>query len=204
MVRADKSGSGVMFSIDTETGFPDMIIINAAWGLGENVVQGTVTPDEYRVFKPLLEDPSLRPLVEKTLGTKERKLIYTKGGTKTTHNVDTTQGERNSFVLDEDEILQLARWAKDIERDRFHFLEPGPGPGSQKAGCQDGAKIGKSAVFPGCSGEPYGFLRKQVHPWCIYITARVPAREAIYLPRLYRALYRNMVSTSPMCSLPKC
>jgi pyruvate,water dikinase len=93
-----------------------MIIINAAWGLGENVVQGTVTPDEYRVFKPLLEDPSLRPLVEKTLGSKERKLIYTKGGTKTTHNVDTTQEERNSFVLEEDEILQLARWAKDIEK----------------------------------------------------------------------------------------
>ncbi len=116
MVRADKAGSGVMFSIDTETGFPDMIIINAAWGLGENVVQGTVTPDEYRVFKPLLEDPSLRPIVDKSLGTKERKMVYTKGGTKTTHNVDTTQVERNSFVLEDDEILQLARWAKDIEK----------------------------------------------------------------------------------------
>jgi len=115
MVRADQAGSGVMFSIDTETGFPDMIIINAAWGLGENVVQGTVTPDEYRVFKPLLEEERLTPIVEKSLGAKERKLIYSKGGTKTTRNMDTTQSERSSFVLSDGEILQLARWAKEIE-----------------------------------------------------------------------------------------
>ena len=60
MVRSDQAGAGVMFSIDTDTGFPDVVVINAAWGLGENVVQGTVTPDNYTVFKPLLGEPELQ------------------------------------------------------------------------------------------------------------------------------------------------
>ncbi|MEF8942707.1 MAG: phosphoenolpyruvate synthase, partial [Desulfohalobiaceae bacterium] len=111
MVRSDLAGSGVMFSIDTETGFPHTVIINAAWGLGENVVQGTVTPDEYRVFKPLLHDGRYRPIVEKTMGFKERKMVYAEGGTKRTKNVVTTAEEKGAYVLDEDEILQLARWA---------------------------------------------------------------------------------------------
>jgi pyruvate,water dikinase len=115
MVRSDLSGSGVMFSIDTETGFPHTVIINAAWGLGENVVQGTVTPDEYRVFKPLLSDPGCRPIVEKNLGAKEQKMVYAHGGTKSIKNVLTTAEEKQSFVLSDDEILQLARWAKAIE-----------------------------------------------------------------------------------------
>jgi pyruvate,water dikinase len=72
MVRSDKAGSGVMFTLDTETGFPDVVVINGAWGLGENVVQGTVTPDEYRVFKPLLKQKDLTPIIEKSLGTKEK------------------------------------------------------------------------------------------------------------------------------------
>lgn len=69
MVRADKAGSGVMFTIDTETGFPDVVVINAAWGLGDNVVQGTVNPDEYRVFKPLLKNENIQPIIEKALGS---------------------------------------------------------------------------------------------------------------------------------------
>lgn len=73
MVRSDKSGSGVMFSLDTETGFPDIVLINASWGLGENVVQGTVTPDEYRVFKPLIGKTGCIPIIEKSLGDKEKK-----------------------------------------------------------------------------------------------------------------------------------
>jgi len=115
MVRSDKASSGVMFSIDTETGFPDVVVISAAWGLGENVVQGTVTPDEYRVFKPLLADPSCRPIIEKSLGAKEKKMVYAVGGTKTTKNVQTTQKEQESFVLSDEEVLTLARWAKVIE-----------------------------------------------------------------------------------------
>ena len=116
MVRSDLAGSGVMFSIDTETGFPDTVIMNAAWGLGENVVQGTVTPDEYRVFKPLLQDERYKPIVEKNVGAKERKLVYAHGGTQSTKNVLTTVEEKQSFVLTDEEILQLAKWAKAIER----------------------------------------------------------------------------------------
>jgi len=115
MVRADKAGSGVMFTIDTETGFRDVAVINAAWGLGENVVQGTVNPDEYMVFKPLLAHPGLIPIIEKNLGAKEKKLVYAVGGTRTTRNLDTAREERTTFVLSDAEILTLARWAVTIE-----------------------------------------------------------------------------------------
>ena len=121
MVRSDKAGSGVMFTIDTETGFRDAAVINAAWGLGENVVQGTVNPDEYMVFKPLLANPGFTPIIEKNLGAKEKKLVYAVGGTKTTRNLDTARDERNTFVLDDDEILTLARWAVAIEQ---HYGKP--------------------------------------------------------------------------------
>ncbi len=115
MVRADKGGSGVMFSIDTETGFDKTVVINAAWGLGENVVQGAVDPDEYVVFKPLLDDPALVPIVEKRVGAKSVKMIYGTDG-YSTRNVPTSKRERSSFVLDDGQILQLARWAVAIER----------------------------------------------------------------------------------------
>ncbi|MFW6236093.1 MAG: PEP/pyruvate-binding domain-containing protein, partial [Desulfovibrionales bacterium] len=115
MVRSDKASAGVMFTIDTETGFPHVVVINAAWGLGENVVQGAVTPDEYRAFKPLLENEDLVPIIERTLGEKEKKMVYSREGTKTTRNIDTTKKERNSFVLTDPEILQLSRWASVIE-----------------------------------------------------------------------------------------
>lgn len=115
MVRSDLGGSGVMFSIDTETGFDKVVLINAAWGLGENVVQGTIDPDEYQVFKPLLETPSAAPIVEKKLGTKARKMIYAKVGGSPTRNVPTSKAERSTFVLADEEILTLARWACLIE-----------------------------------------------------------------------------------------
>ncbi|MCR4281850.1 MAG: phosphoenolpyruvate synthase, partial [Bauldia sp.] len=115
MVRSDLGGSGVMFSIDTETGFDKVVLINAAWGLGENVVQGTVDPDEYQVFKPLLADASLTPIVEKRLGGKAKKLIYAAGEGETTRNVATSKAERAAYVLADAEILQLARWAAAIE-----------------------------------------------------------------------------------------
>lgn len=114
MVRSDLAGSGVMFSIDTETGFDKTVLINAAWGLGENVVQGSVDPDEYVIFKPLLADAALKPIIEKKCGEKARKLIYAEGGT--TRNVPTSAAERGQFVLDEMEVLTLARWACAIER----------------------------------------------------------------------------------------
>ena len=121
MVRSDLAGSGVMFSIDTETGFPDVVIINASWGLGENVVQGAVTPDEYTVFKPLLDKENLKPIIEKNLGVKEKKMVYATGGTKSTKNLDTPEWQRQQFVLNDDEIIVLGKWAKIIED---HYRRP--------------------------------------------------------------------------------
>jgi pyruvate,water dikinase len=114
MIRSDLGGSGVMFSIDTETGFKDLVLIDASWGLGENVVQGIVDPDEYQVFKPLISDPALVPIVGKKRGSKLQKLIYA-AGEKPTRNVPTSQAERAAFVLEDAEILALARSAAVIE-----------------------------------------------------------------------------------------
>jgi len=114
MVRSDLVASGVMFSIDTETGFRDAVLINAAYGLGENVVQGTVDPDEYYVFKPTLQQ-GFRPILQKRLGTKEYKLVYDVGGGKMTRNVPVPPAERARYVLADDDILTLARWACLIE-----------------------------------------------------------------------------------------
>lgn len=121
MVRSDLAGAGVMFSIDTETGFPDVAVISAAWGLGETVVQGSVDPDEYMVFKPLAMDGRCHPIVEKRLGEKARKLIYASGGSARTEIVETRASERAAFVLDDEEILELARWAIIIEE---HYGQP--------------------------------------------------------------------------------
>lgn len=121
MVRSDKAGSGVMFSIDTDSGFPDIVVISAAWGLGENVVQGSVNPDKYVVFKPLLEQSGYRPIIERSLGEKEKKMIYSTGGSHRVKNIDTPRRERDQFVLTDDEVLQLARWAVTIER---HYKRP--------------------------------------------------------------------------------
>ncbi len=120
MVRSDEAGSGVMFSIDTETGFPRVVVINAAWGLGETIVQGMVDPDEYHVFKPLLEDTARAPIVEKRPGRKERKMIYGGEGSRA-DLVETSEAERRGFVLTDDEILQLGRWAVAIES---HYGQP--------------------------------------------------------------------------------
>ncbi|TVP53800.1 MAG: phosphoenolpyruvate synthase [Halomonadaceae bacterium] len=120
MVRSDLSSSGVMFSIDTETGFPNITLITGAWGLGETVVQGMVDPDEFHVFKPLLDIDGVRPIVDKTLGQKARKMIYGKGKSPT-KLLDTSKQERATFVLDDDEVLQLARWSSAIEK---HYGQP--------------------------------------------------------------------------------
>ena len=121
MVRSDLGGAGVMFTIDTETGFDKSVLINAAWGLGENVVQGKVEPDEYEVYKPLLSEPSLSPIVGKKLGGKGLKMIYTNDGDHPTKNVPTSKAERASFVLSDHEILTLSRWACVIEQ---HYGQP--------------------------------------------------------------------------------
>lgn len=121
MVRSDLGAAGVMFSIDTETGCDKIVVIDASWGLGENVVQGAVDPDEYEVFKPLLAQQGLRPIVEKKLGGKAQKMVYAHEGERTTKNVPTSKAERARFVLADDEIISLARCACAIER---HYGRP--------------------------------------------------------------------------------
>jgi pyruvate,water dikinase len=116
MARSDSASSGVMFSIDTESGFEDAVFITGAWGLGENVVQGAVNPDEYYVFKPTLKQGK-RPIVSKKVGSKEIKMIYDNdpATAEPVKNIATTPAERNAYVLNDEEILQLARWACIIE-----------------------------------------------------------------------------------------
>jgi pyruvate,water dikinase len=114
MVRSDLGGSGVMFSIDTESGFDKIVLIDAAWGLGENVVQGAVNPDEYEVYQPLLDSPELYPIVKKKVGEKAVKMVYGDHETPT-RNVPTSKAERKMFVLNDQEILKLSRWACKIE-----------------------------------------------------------------------------------------
>jgi phosphohistidine swiveling domain-containing protein len=114
MVRSDLGAAGVMFSIDTETGFSNAVLINAAYGLGENVVQGSVTPDEYYVFKPTLKS-GFRPILQKIIGSKEMKLIYDIGGSKGVKNVPVPPDDRARFAINDDDILTLARWACLIE-----------------------------------------------------------------------------------------
>jgi pyruvate, water dikinase len=114
MVRSDLASAGVMFSIDTETGFPNAVLITGAYGLGESVVQGTVNPDEFYVFKPTLTG-DLRPILQKKIGTKEFKLVYEEGGTRQTRSVPVSTEDRERFVLSDDDVLTLARWAVLVE-----------------------------------------------------------------------------------------
>ncbi len=103
-----------MFSIDTESGFQNVAYITGAWGLGENVVQGAVNPDEFYVFKPTLKEGK-KPILQKKVGGKAIKMIYDEGGNKMTKNIPTTDEERRMFVINDEEVLTLARWACIIE-----------------------------------------------------------------------------------------
>ncbi|VXC22774.1 phosphoenolpyruvate synthase [Arthrobacter sp. 9AX] len=121
MVRSDLGASGVMFSIDTESGFPHAVVISAAWGLGETVVQGTINPDKYQVFKPLLADQRLTPIIQRERGAKERKMVYSQGGSARTRTVETSEREQGSLVLNDQEVVLLARWAVAVEE---HYGRP--------------------------------------------------------------------------------
>lgn len=117
MVRSDRGAAGVMFTLDPETGFRDVVVINAAYGLGENVVRGVVSPDEIHVFKPLLGESKLRPVIHRKLGAKEIKMIYdARGGSAKTRNVPVSPSQRARFAISDDDALMLARWAVLIER----------------------------------------------------------------------------------------
>jgi len=116
MVRSDRGSAGVLFTIDTETGFPDVCLISSSWGLGENVVQGTVSPDEFLVYKPSLQIPGTVPIVRKRLGKKEKTMIYATGPGKTTKNIETPKSRVKRFSLTEDDVVLLAQWGTTIEQ----------------------------------------------------------------------------------------
>ncbi|MDH5297758.1 MAG: phosphoenolpyruvate synthase, partial [Desulfobulbaceae bacterium] len=142
MVRSDSSCSGVLFSIDTESGFEDAVFITGAWGLGENVVQGAVNPDEYYVFKPTLKEGK-RPIVGKRVGSKEIKMIYDNDPNteEPVRNIPTTPEERVCYVISDDEILQLAKWACIIED---HYKK---GMDIEWAKDGDGVNVGTGKLF---------------------------------------------------------
>jgi pyruvate,water dikinase len=123
MVRSDMAASGVIFSLDTESGFRDVVFITGAYGLGENVVQGAVDPDEFYIFKPTLEQ-GYRKILRRVLGNKEIKMVYREGGTReATRNIPTPQADREQFCITDEEALILADYAVKVEK---HY--------SQKAG----------------------------------------------------------------------
>lgn len=119
MVRSDMASSGVCFTIDPESGFKNTIVITGCWGLGENIVQGAVTPDEFHVFKPAIGKYE-NPIISKKIGTKNKTLIYNKEGVGTV-NVDTEPEKQKIFTLSDSEIKTIATWALIIEE---HYKLP--------------------------------------------------------------------------------
>ena len=120
MVRSDKASSGVAFTIDPDSGFRNAIVINGTFGLGENIVQGRITPDEWMVFKPTLFNKKLNPILKSRCGNKEFTMIYSEkleGASleKTIVNIDTPLAERNKFSLTSNEVIKLAQWCEKIE-----------------------------------------------------------------------------------------
>jgi pyruvate,water dikinase len=121
MIRSDLASAGVIFTINTENGFSNMVTVTGSFGLGETVVQGSVTPDEFQVFKPTLRIMDERgtfchrPIIQKNLGSKEVKMIYSHGGSKLTRTVPVSPEDRKRFCLEDDEILELSRWSCIIE-----------------------------------------------------------------------------------------
>jgi pyruvate,water dikinase len=146
MVRSDSACAGVMFTLDTESGFRDVVLISAAYGLGENVVQGTIDPDEYYVFKPTLK-AGKNAIIRKHLGSKTQKMIYAHRDEMATRNVSVPREDRGKYVLEDDDILQLARWACVIEdhysskRGRYTAMD------IEWAKDGDGEEVGSGQLF---------------------------------------------------------
>ncbi len=115
MVRSDRGSSGVMFTLDTESGFENVILINSSWGLGENIVKGRVTPDEYYVFKPMV-GTKFNPIVSRELGSKAERMIYSVEGNQTTRNIPVSKIDQDKFSLNDEDVVQLAKWGMVIER----------------------------------------------------------------------------------------
>jgi len=120
MVRSDKASSGVGFTLEPESGFPDIVQISGVWGLGENIVQGTVTPDEFFVFKPTLLQGK-NAIIQKKLGEKAKTMIYGNDENNPVDNIATPKEMQEQFVLNDEEVTKIANWALIIEN---HYQKP--------------------------------------------------------------------------------
>ena len=152
MVRSDLATSGVMFTLDTETGFRDVVFVTASYGLGENIVQGAVNPDEFYVFKPTFRNGH-RSIIKKVLGSKEITMIYGLGTSKVlTRNVEVPKADRRRFCITDDEVMELAGYAIAIE-DHFYSRKLGD---SRPLWTSNGQKTGKM--------ETYSLFRRGLKP----------------------------------------
>jgi pyruvate, water dikinase len=163
MVRSDLGAAGVLFTLDTESGFPDVVLINSAYGLGESVVKGRVDPDEFLVFKPTLKT-GLPPILKRTVGAKQEKMIYATRG-RSTRIVPVSAEDRGQLSLTDDEVLTLARWGCQIE-DHYSAKAGKPDP--------DGHRVGKD----GRTGELFIL---QARPETVHALARKAVREVYTL-----------------------
>ena len=120
MVRSDLAASGVNFTLDPDTGFDKVVLVSSIWGLGENIVQGSINPDEYFVFKPSLKKGIRQPIISRKLGSKEKTMIYDSSGSGTV-NLDTKKEKQEQFVLTDSEVVKLAEWSIIIEE---HYGRP--------------------------------------------------------------------------------
>lgn len=114
MIRSDLASAGVIFTLDTESGFPDIVFITGSYGLGESVVQGTVNPDEFYVFKPTFKQ-GYKSLIDKRLGDKATKMVYSKNPLHPIKKVNTPKEDRQKFCLTDEEVFQLSDWAMAVE-----------------------------------------------------------------------------------------
>ena len=114
MVRSDLACSGVNFTLDPDSGFDNVVLVSSIWGLGENIVQGAINPDEYFVFKPSLKKEISQPIISRKLGSKEKTMIYDSSGSGTI-NMDTSPAKQEQYVLTDEEVLKLAKWSVIIE-----------------------------------------------------------------------------------------
>lgn len=115
MVRSDMAASGVAFSLDPESGFKDVVVVNSSWGLGEMIVQGAVSPDEFIIFKPSLEQ-GFSSIIEKKIGNKDKKMIYGEDHGKLTKTVTVSDEDREKFSITDQQALEIARWVSSIEK----------------------------------------------------------------------------------------
>ena len=123
MVRSGTACSGVMFTLDPDTGFPDVVVVNGAWGLGEHLVGGNVDPDEWVVYKPLIGGDDLLPIIDRIRGGKDSKMVYATGEINPVKVVETRRRERETVVLTDAEVMELARWAVAIEDHYGHPMD---------------------------------------------------------------------------------